>query len=42
MISKGLKPAWMLTLWGWDIVLYRQFYRQETSAFVGAGDGLGF
>lgn len=22
MVSEGRKPAWMLALWGWDIVLY--------------------
>jgi hypothetical protein len=40
MVSDSRKPAWMLALWGWDIVLYRHFYRRKTSAFAGAGDGL--
>ena len=41
MVSEGRKPAWMLALWGWDIVLYRHFYRRKTIAFTGSGDGLG-
>jgi hypothetical protein len=41
MVSEGRKPAWMLALWGQAILLYRHFYRQKTSAFARAGDGLG-
>jgi hypothetical protein len=41
IVSDGRKQLWILDLCILIIILYRHFYRLKTSAFAGAGDGLG-
>ncbi|MDO9401586.1 MAG: type IV toxin-antitoxin system AbiEi family antitoxin domain-containing protein [Polaromonas sp.] len=41
IVSDARKHAWILYFCVLIIIIYRHFYRQKTSTFAGAGDGLG-
>jgi len=41
IVSDAWEPAWIIDSCVLVIIIYRHFYRLKTSAFAGAGDGLG-